>query len=233
MASYKRVQSGRLYEEIVTQIEESILEGMMQEGDQLPAEKELARQFGVSRMAVREAMKVLRQKGLVDTLPGRGTYVTNGAVPAMRDSLSLLMRIQDGDGYDNLAEVREIFEPEIAMRAAMRRTAADVRALEDAIAMMERSSADTPSEFIEADLAFHLALAGATGNTLIVALLDSIIELLRSQRREIFLKSGGARRGHAFHIRILDAVRNHEPVEAREVMRAHLEQVRQDSSPPP
>src|ERR1700730_15916132 len=70
---YKVIQASRLYEQIVQQIEGSILNGELSEGSQLPAERDLAKQFGVSRTAVREAIKALQEKGLVDAFPGRGT----------------------------------------------------------------------------------------------------------------------------------------------------------------
>src|SRR5580692_74786 len=73
---YKTVRTSRLYEQIVQQIEESILKGALKPGDQLPAERELAQRFGVSRTAVREAVKALREKGLVEAYSGRGTFVT-------------------------------------------------------------------------------------------------------------------------------------------------------------
>src|SRR5438046_4593906 len=70
---YKIVRSSRLYEQIVQQVEESIHKSVLKPGDQLPPERELAQQFGVSRTAVREAVKALREKGLVEAYPGRGT----------------------------------------------------------------------------------------------------------------------------------------------------------------
>ena len=76
-AVYKLVRTSRLYEQIVQQIEESILKGALKPGDQLPAERELAQRFGVSRTAVREAVKALREKGLVEAYSGRGT-ITDG-----------------------------------------------------------------------------------------------------------------------------------------------------------
>ncbi len=82
---YKVVQTSRLYEQIVQQIEESILKGTLKEGDQLPAERELAQQFGVSRTAVREAIKALHEKGFVDAFPGRGTFIANGIIEADLD----------------------------------------------------------------------------------------------------------------------------------------------------
>ena len=81
---YKIVRTSRLYEQIVQQIEESIAKGALKPGDQFPAERELAQQFGVSRTAVREAVKALREKGLVEAYPGRGTFITSGTSNSIR-----------------------------------------------------------------------------------------------------------------------------------------------------
>jgi len=103
---FKVVQASRLYEQIVQQIEESILQGALKPGDQLPAERELAEQFGVSRTAVREAVKALREKGLVEAYSGRGTFVTDGTSQAIRQSLDLMIKIGQPDGSTHLAELR-------------------------------------------------------------------------------------------------------------------------------
>ena len=81
---YQPIQSERLYERIVDQIESRIVAGDLKVGDQLPAERELAEQFTVSRTAVREAIKALREKGLVEIRLGRGTFVTNGAAGVLK-----------------------------------------------------------------------------------------------------------------------------------------------------
>ena len=105
---YKVVQTSRLYEQIVQQIEESILKGTLKEGDQLPAERELAQQFGVSRTAVREAIKALHEKGFVDAFPGRGTFIANGNSNSMRQSLDRILKSGTPDGAAHLVEIREI-----------------------------------------------------------------------------------------------------------------------------
>src|SRR5713101_1514617 len=115
---YRTVRTSRLYEQIVQQIEDSILKGALKPGDQLPAERELAQTFGVSRTAVREAVKALREKGLVEAYSGRGTFVTDGTSQVIRQSLGLVARIGQPDGSVHLAEVRTILEPEIAALAA-------------------------------------------------------------------------------------------------------------------
>lgn len=225
---YTPIQLGRIYEKIVEQIERRILTGDLKVGDQLPPERELAEHFGVSRTAVREAVKALRQKGLVEVQPGRGTFITNGTSQAMRHSLGLMIKIGQADGASNLVEVREIFEPEIAALAATRADEEDIAALREAVTAMDAALEDADA-FVEADLDFHLALAEATQNALVPTLIDSIVDLLREQRKRIALVEGGLQRGQFHHKRVLDAIIRHDPEAAREAMRAHLQQVRQDS----
>jgi GntR family transcriptional regulator, transcriptional repressor for pyruvate dehydrogenase complex len=225
---YKAVQTSRLYEQIVEQIEQSILKGDLKPGNQLPAERELAQQFGVSRTAVREAVKALREKGLVEAYPGRGTFITNGTPPSIRQSLGRMMRADQQDGTVQLVEVREILEPEIAAMAASRADEEAIASLREAVAVMDEAKRD-PDVFIEADLDFHLALAEAAANSLILSLIDSIVGVLRHQRMQIFKVEGGPERGQYHHKKILDAIEHRDPQGARQAMRAHLRQVREDS----
>jgi GntR family transcriptional repressor for pyruvate dehydrogenase complex len=88
---------------------------------------------------------------------------------------------------------------------------------------------DDANAFIEADLDFHLALAEAAANPLILSLIDSIVALLREQRIGVFRVEGGPERGQYHHKRILAAIERHDPEGARKAMRAHLDQVRQDT----
>src|SRR6201984_1703370 len=146
---YKAVRTSRLYEQIVQQIEESILKGALKPGDQLPAERELAQNFGVSRTAVREAVKALREKGLVEAYSGRGTFITNGTSQAIRQSLDFMIRVGQADGSANLAELRTILEPEIAALAATRAEEQHLSAMREAVAIMDRNLRD-PDAHVEA-----------------------------------------------------------------------------------
>ncbi len=224
---YNLIHSERLYERIVQQIQERILTGDLEAGHQLPTERELAEQFGVSRTAVREAMKTLAQSGLIEVRPGRGTFVIDGAPGAVKRSLGLVVRIGQAANCSDLIEIREILELEIANLAAQRATEEHVAAMRDAVAAMDNAM-DNADAFIEADLDFHLALAQGTQNALIPVLIDPIVDLLREQRKRIFVR-GGAGRGQYGHKRILDAVVRHDLEAAREAMRAHLKQAREDS----
>ncbi len=225
---YTPIQSPRLYEKIVEQIETLILNGELTPGEQLPAERELAEQFGVSRTAVREAIKALREKGMVDILAGRGTFITERTSQTMRHSFGRILRLSQGDGAGDLVAVRELLEPEIAYLAAQRAGEDHIQAMRKAVEAMD-AAMDSPEGFIEADLDFHLALAEGTGNTLIPFLIDPIVGLLREQRTRIFNVPGGPARGQLHHKRILAAVTNRDPEAARQAMRDHLKQVREDS----
>ncbi len=225
---YKVVRTSRLYEQIVQQIEDSVLKGTLKPGDQLPAERELAQQLGVSRTAVREAVKALREKGLVEAYSGRGTFITDGTSHAARQSFDLMVKIGQQESSTHLADLRLLLEPGIAAMAAESAQEEDLAALRDAVAVMDRSLKD-PAAYIEADLDFHLALAEAVGNPLILSLIDSIVGLLREQRIKIFNVEGGPQRGQVFHKRILEAMEQRNPARARSAMSEHLEQVRQDS----
>jgi GntR family transcriptional regulator, transcriptional repressor for pyruvate dehydrogenase complex len=227
---YKVVRTSRLYEQIVQQIEDSITKGTLKAGDQLPSERELALKFGVSRTAVREAVKALHEKGLVEAYSGRGTFITNGTSQAVRQSIDLMMRIDQADGSVYLAEVRQILEPEIAALAATRIQEPQLALMREAFAVMNEAAKD-PDAYIEADLDFHLALAEAAENPLILSLLDSIVGLLREQRMRIFFEDGGPQRGQYHHARILAAIERRDAEASRAAMRDHLQQVREDSRP--
>lgn len=138
------------------------------------------------------------------------------------------MKFGSVNGFSNLVEVREILEPEIAALAATRITEEYIIAMGEAMEIME-TALDNVEVFAEADLDFHLALAEATQNPIIPVLVDSIIDLLREQRKRIGLVNGGLQRGQSHHKKILDAVIRRDPQAARQAMQNHLEQVRTDS----
>ncbi|PYT79001.1 MAG: hypothetical protein DMG40_17660 [Acidobacteria bacterium] len=207
---YKVVRSSRLYEQIVQQVEESIQKGDLKTGDQLPPERELAQQFGVSRTAVREAVKALREKGFVEAYPGRGTFIMETSSHPIRLSLDRMVKAGQAEGSRYLTEVREMMEPEIAALAAERAEGEDLAAM--------RESLD-----------FHLALAEAAANPIILSLIDSIVGLLREQRMGIFQVEGGPERGQYHHKKILEAVEHRDAAGARDAMKAHMRQVREDS----
>jgi GntR family transcriptional regulator, transcriptional repressor for pyruvate dehydrogenase complex len=223
----KPLNRHRLYEQIADQIKNRIVKGWLKNGDQLPNERDLAGDYGVSRTVVREAIKTLVQSGLIEVRTGEGTFVNNDTSKAFKHSLKLMMSLSESDRLSEVVEIREMLEPEIAARAAERATPADLESLEAAIAAMDQNL-DSSADYIAADNQFHLALAVATGNHLLPGLLDSVVDLLNELRAHIFIVKGGPERGQIHHRDILKAVRNHSPERARRAMSSHLEQVKTD-----
>ena len=161
--------------------------------------------------------------------PGRGTIVIDGAHQALQNSIGLVLKLnlREVGGSENLVEVREILETQIAALATTRATEQDIEAMREAIGQMDENL-DNADAFITADNRFHEALALATHNTLILLLLNSIVHLLSEQRKLIFSTEGGPQRGQFHHRRILESVIAHDPEAASNAMRAHLHQVRAD-----
>ncbi len=222
---YETVQSERLYEQIVEQIEQLILSDELKVDDKLPPERVLAEQFGVSRTAVREAVKTLREKGLVEVYPGRGTFVTNSTSETMRNSLGLMMRM--GQTEEDLIEVREILEPEIAALAAQRIDDILLDELKQ-IATALRAVKDDADAFVEADLRFHQILAQATGNKILFNLVYSLVDLEREQFKRRFLVIDNALQTQSEHEDIVSALSERDSEGARTSMGLHLHRIREE-----
>jgi GntR family transcriptional repressor for pyruvate dehydrogenase complex len=182
----------------------------------------------VSRTVVREAIRALREKGLVNIQPGRGTFITNGTSAAMRQSLGLMVKVGHEGTQKDLIQIRAILEPGIAALAARMATDEEIEQMRQAVDDMD-AAVHSADQFIRADQEFHLLLARATRNGLIPMLIDPIVDLLWEQRKRIFLVEGGAERGQYHHKRILQAVIEHQPKAARIAMQEHMQQVSSDS----
>ena len=215
-----------LSEQVVTEIAEWILTGKVQPGDTLPSETELSRHFEVSKAVVREAGKVLASKGLVTIRQGVGTTVNPRDQWRTVDPLFLL-HDEQGASFESLIRLREIIEPEVAAMACARSDDAEFRQLLEELIV--KGGPDTSVEdHATYDLAFHQALAEATGNQYLVIMMNSIGQFLRAIRVALFEVPGAVGRSTAFHQEIVDAIAAGDPDASRDAMRRHLQQVRDD-----
>jgi GntR family transcriptional regulator, transcriptional repressor for pyruvate dehydrogenase complex len=213
----------RLYQEIVDQIQAQVQTGRLSPGDRLPPERELAEQFGVSRTAVREAIKSLAEKGLVTVEVGRGTFVRAMTSEHVVESMALLL----GDERGNLAALqvaRELLEIPIARLAATNRTSANIERLSELLRFMEGAQAD-PQRFIDADTDFHIELARATGNPVLEVLSQTTVALMRTQRILLTEFEQELPAAVLSHRAILKAVTSRNARAAGEAMRSHLAHV--------
>jgi DNA-binding FadR family transcriptional regulator len=213
----------RLYQEIVEHVQGQVLSGALKPGDRIPAERELAQHFHVSRAAVREAIKALAEKGLVEVHVGRGTFVATLTTDHVVQSMSLLLR-DARNTPEHLQEAREIIEVPIARLAARHRTPehlARLRALLDAMEAQRHLS----RAFIDADSDFHYELARATGNPVLEIVSRTLLTMLRSER--VFMvgfrdEIHGAIGSHA---QIVEAIERRDPEAAAAAMAGHLTHV--------
>jgi GntR family transcriptional repressor for pyruvate dehydrogenase complex len=207
---------------VTGQVEQLILDDLLRPGDKLPAERDLATRFQVSRTVVREAIRSLAARGLVEVRQGRGTTVSAPSIQSVTQPLTLLLRGNQRDlDHKKILEVRRSLEIEIAGIAALRRTSNDLDTLEQ---ILEDRTATKSSreQFIEWDVAFHAALARATQNELFSLLLESVATVMRKVREVGFDVPGTPERAYAFHRRILDQIIKANSAGARRAMQEHL-----------
>ena len=219
-----RTRRTSLVQLVTDQIETMIREHRLTEGDQLPNERELCRQFGVSRTVVREATAWLSAKNLVEVRGGAGGGIVVCAPTAenVSNSLSLLLSHEhDPSQHTKVLEVRRLLEVEIAALAAERRTAADLDKMAAILATHEQVQ-DDRQRLSELDLDFHVAIASATQNELFVILLDSLRGVSLSIRRLGYSTPGNPERGLRYHRAILDQIRTGNKQGARDAMLSHL-----------
>lgn len=213
--------SRRISRELLTRI----LRGEMGPGDALPSEDELASQFDVSRPVVREAVKELAVLGLVESRQGRSTRVTSQADWNHFAPELLLARSEVGaidDFLLELLELRRLIETGAAGLAAARASADDIERMSTQYSSMQASLTDL-ERFTDADIAFHAALLSATGNQLLTRLIEMIGPVLRIGRRiSLERRPDGPADSQRGHRRLLDAIRDGNPADAREAMREHL-----------
>jgi DNA-binding FadR family transcriptional regulator len=203
---------------------ERIVQGDFDGSGLLPSEGELAKSFDVSRTVVREAMRSLRAQGLVEVSQGRAPRVKSPDSKATVASLRLLLR-RNKATLLHLVEVRQPVEGEIAALAAERANAEHLRQLDRAI--QDLATAAPLDERIEADVRFHRILAEATGNPVFVLLLETLADFLRESRQRTLAYSG-VEQALVGHRAVLEAVRDHDPVKAREAMQKHLQLAARD-----
>jgi DNA-binding FadR family transcriptional regulator len=208
-----------LHGHVIHQLGVRIVSGQLQPGEVLPREDTLAEQMAVSRTALREAMRVLSAKGLIEARPKVGTRVREERYWQQLDADVLAWRcasMPPADFVQKLVQMREIFEPAAAAFAARRRDAQQLKALETAYRAMEASR--NSDEWAEADLQFHEAVLVATNNELVISLFSVVETALES----FFVESARKRRDFKYslpyHQQVYEAIRRRQPEVARGAM---------------
>ncbi|MGO4349827.1 FadR/GntR family transcriptional regulator [Paenibacillus sp. MCAF9] len=216
------------YEEITEQVKRLIIDGKLKVGDKLPSTKQMSEQFGVGRSTTREALSALKAMGLIEIRQGGGCRVIR-SVPIDMELPELASLRMNRKTVLELLEARESLEVSNAAIAAVKHTDEDIKQLSQIIDEMERAAGDE-SEGERLDLRFHLTLANATHNTIMVRLFESIMNHIETaihdiRRVELYSSAAVAERLYSEHSTIVEAIAKKDPELAAEQMKQHLKHV--------
>lgn len=224
-ASTRRSRPTRttLSEQVASAIQEELITSRRKPGDQLPTEPELAAQYDVSRTVVREAGRLLVERGLVDIRPGRGMVVAEFDGATISRQFSLMLELERAT-FEDLIELRMSIEVSMAEHAAKRRTPADLAAID---ATLQEFAAPGLAQglAVERDLDFHAAVAEAAHNPFFLAVANPINDYLRNTYQPSSGYDVAKARTLAEHTAIADAIRDQDVERAGEMARRHLTRI--------
>ena len=221
-SEFEAIRRNKVYEEVARQLERIILK-KLHPGDKLPSERELAENLGVSRSSIRDAIRSLELIGLVEPRQGAGTVVREISTDVLMNPLTNVLR-QKMELVSEFLDFRKMLEPPLAARAA-------THASEEELAEMEEILHRQETKFrsgelaIEEDSEFHYSIAMASGNSVVLKVLDVIMDLLRDTRERSLQLEGRPQKSLAGHRRILAAIKRRDAEAAKSAMRRHIEDV--------
>jgi len=215
----------RLCEDIVDQIKTLIENQTLSLGDKLPSETELAERFGVSRVTIREAIRIMEILGMVKTYRGKGTIVVAVTLKEAKKRFSRLAFFKTKD-VANLLEVRELVEPEVAARAALDASEENIHKIELALSEM-LSDIDRGGIGASGDTRFHYEICRSINNDVLSSLMESIMSMIEQSTHVTLNIIGRPKVSYQEHVEILEAIRSHDEERARKAMQWHLRMVRE------
>lgn len=218
---FSAVEDRKFSKQVSRQLLQAIVDGHYEPGGSLPSERDLSAAFDTSRVVIREALSSLSAKGLISVRQGRSTTINPVNEWNTLDPEVLLLLYGD-DVFPRLVEMRRIVEPGLAALAAERATARELDSLREVAELPED---DDIERHVDIDTEFHLRIAEAAHNPVLLVTISAVNPLLRESRRRTFVVAGELPKARAWHKRIMEAIEKKDPDEARGVMAAHLDQV--------
>ena len=220
---FRTIRVSRASQEIVQQIKAHIFDGKLEPGNRLPSEKELAEQFGLSRITVRDALRVLESQGLISIKVGAGggAFVADPSAQYSSELVTDLLRLQHASSQE-LVEARIVIETAIVTFAAERATAEDLAAMQEAINAARAARTAGESRFTPYSVDFHIALSKSAKNQVLQFTVDSFRTLFYETLEKLMPNELMAERAIEDHQGLLDAIAAHDAKRARQIMREHL-----------
>jgi GntR family transcriptional repressor for pyruvate dehydrogenase complex len=221
-SDFETVRKNKVYEEVARQIERLILK-KLKPGDKLPSERELAEALDVSRSSIRDAIRGLELMGLVEPRQGAGTIVREVSTDSLVNPFASILK-QKQALVGELLDFRKMLEPPLAARAATHASPDEISEMEEILQRQEKRLARGETTIAE-DAEFHYSVALASGNSVVLKVLDTLMDLLRDSRERSLQVEGRPQKSLAGHRRILAAIKRHDAEAAKAAMRRHIEDV--------
>lgn len=197
-----------------------IIDGKYKSGDMLPPEKILCEEIGVSRTVIREAMKLLEARGVIDVIHGKGIKVLPPTMQSISNAFMLYLQLQQQEvTLKDLLAVRSTIEPEIARQAVLNSSDDEIQMLSDLIIRKGEKVLDDTEAYVSVDLDFHLQLAHMTHNILFLTIIESLISPIR---KSIMVTVNADGHGHGDHTDIFKCIQSRDAEGAKEMMSVHL-----------
>ena len=221
-SDFEVVRRSKVYEEVAKQIERLILE-KLQPGDKLPSERELAEMLQVSRSSIRDAIRSLELMGFVEPRQGAGTIVRELSAESLVNPFANALK-RRRELVSELLDFRKMLEPPLAARAATHASPDEVAEMEEILQRQEAKLSHDEASIPE-DAEFHYSIALASGNSVVLKVLDILMDLLRDTRERSLQVKGRPQKSLAGHRRILAAIKRHDAEAAKDAMRRHIEDI--------
>ena len=229
---FSNISNKKVYEQVIEQIQDNIMDGTFKKGDKLPSERDLSETMGVSRTSIREALRVLETMGVVESRQGEGNFICSNIAKSLLQPLSMMFKLNEGS-WSDIFELRNVLEIECARLSALRATELDCWELLDIIQKMEEETLNKNKTevLVELDKNFHNLLSSISKNYLIESLFittsnlfEKFIEDARYKIISYDVSKGSANLLNQ-HKRICEAIIKKDEHMASEAMREHMEYV--------
>lgn len=233
---FNNISNKKVYEQVIEQIQNNIMEGIFKKGDKLPSERELSEKMGVSRTSIREALRVLETMGVVESRQGEGNFICSNIEKSLLQPLSMMFKLNNGS-FSDIYELRSILEIECARLSAIRATDMDCRELLSVVEEMEQETfgENRYEILVELDKKFHNTLSDISKNYLIESLFSTISNLFEkfiedARYKIILFDSEQANKSLLIqHKKICESIIKKNQDMAVEAMREHMEYIMENA----
>lgn len=219
----KKETSRKIYESIIDQIKSDIIAGKLCTGEKLPPERELAKQFGVSRTSIREALRTLEILGVIESVQGSGNFIAGNIEKSLTESMSMMFLLQRIDNRQ-ISQLREALETKAALLAVDNATEEHISRLEEIVNGMSATEDEDVKAALDREL--HYTIAAASNNSIIMQILNILSELIsiyiKERRKEILSDVKNISRLQMIHEDLVYGIKNRDTHATYQAITSHF-----------